>query len=271
MDTKLASEMNFHDDWAKQENVGDIDINLVNEAITSPELRYIHKELGDIKGKKILDVGCGLGEVSVYFASRGASVVATDLSPEMCDFANQLAQRYNLKIRTIVGNAEDFNYLNQFEKFDIIYCGNLLHHVDIKKTVLSLKSHLNQDGIFASWDPIKYNPIINIYRFLASKVRTVDEQPLSYSNIKFLRSEFKKNKTNYFWLTTQLIFILMFILEFKNPSKVRYWKDVVYNQKKWGPIYSKLLILDSFFYKIFPFTKLLSWNVVFIGEGVRKQ
>jgi len=39
-------------------------------------MRHVRRALGDLRGKSLLDVGCGLGEASVYFALEGASVTA---------------------------------------------------------------------------------------------------------------------------------------------------------------------------------------------------
>ena len=64
-DERLAKERAFHDAWADSEGIENIDIHASNESCTAPEMRYITQRLGDIQGKRLLDVGCGLGEASV--------------------------------------------------------------------------------------------------------------------------------------------------------------------------------------------------------------
>ena len=259
-------EAEFHDKWAEIEDPEKIEVELINEASTSPEMRFITKQIGNFNGKKILDVGCGLGEVSIYFALKGANVTALDISSGMLKKTSQLAKLNEVKIKTHLATAEDFNFSDN-EKFDVIYMGNCLHHANIDQSMKNVVSHLNKDGIFLSWDPIAYNPIINIYRLIATKVRTPDEHPLKLSDIKLIKNYFKFSETNYFWFTTLIIFVLMFIVQFKNPNKERFWKTVIYESKKWEWLYKPLERLDKIILKIFPPLKLLCWNVVIFGKN----
>ena len=263
---KSNFEEEFHDKWAEIEDPEKIDVKLINEASTSPEMRFITKQIGNFNGKKILDVGCGLGEVSIYFALKGASVTALDISSGMLEKTNQLAKLNGVSIKTHLATAEDFNFSNN-EQFDVIYIGNCLHHANIKQTMKNVISHLDKGGIFLSWDPIAYNPMINLYRLIATKVRTPDEHPLKLSDIKLIKNHFKISETNYFWLTTLIIFMLMFIVQFKNPNKERFWKTVIYESKKWEWLYKPLERLDRIILKIFPPLKLLCWNVVIFGKN----
>ncbi|MGL5509727.1 MAG: SAM-dependent methyltransferase, partial [Microcoleaceae cyanobacterium] len=64
----FAKEQKFHDQWAATIDVEGIQVRDYFEACTAPENRYILKQLGDVRGKKLLDLGCGAGENSVYFA-----------------------------------------------------------------------------------------------------------------------------------------------------------------------------------------------------------
>lgn len=261
-----TNEKKFHDKWAKETSIDSLDLEKAMTAATSPELRFITKFLKDnnIKGKKILDIGCGFGEASVYFAKLGAFVTSTDISKEMLIKTNKLSNKYKVKLKTHQSTAESLN-LSKTEKFDFIYAGNLMHHVDIKKTLDNIQKHMKKNGIFISWDPIAYNPIINIYRMIASKVRTPDEHPLRLKDIKMYKKVFSNVQTEYFWFTTLIIFILM-LLQNKNPNKVRFWKDVVHNSKMWEWIYYPLEKIDKFLFFIVPPLKLLAWNAVIIAK-----
>lgn len=53
------------------------------EFLDSFEKDEIKRMLGDIKGKRILDVGCGTGRLMRFLVDQGAEVVAVDLSEEM--------------------------------------------------------------------------------------------------------------------------------------------------------------------------------------------
>lgn len=83
IDELLKREEEFHDEWAISENIDDIDVISIFESFLSFENKFIVSQMGNLKGKKILDVGAGLGESSVYFALKGAEVFYNDISPKM--------------------------------------------------------------------------------------------------------------------------------------------------------------------------------------------
>ena len=260
-DQILKDEQDFHDDWAESEDIMSINIMRRNTALTAPEMRFIKDKLGNINGKTLLDVGCGLGEASVFFALLGADVTASDLSPGMLKVANDLAAKNNVSIKNHLASADDL-HLDESMKYDIIYAGNLLHHVEIDETLGRFKNHLSEDGVLVTWDPLAYNPIINVYRMIATDVRTPDEHPLKMRDIKLFKKHFARVETNYFWLTTLAIFILMAVFQRRNPNSERYWKSVVDESDKWEWLYKPLALLDKILYKLLPFLKPLSWNIV---------
>src|SRR6201982_2299706 len=61
------------------------------------------------KGKKVLEIGCGLGTDAVNFARAGADYHATDLSDESLKLARQRFEVYGLKGAFTPGNAEQLS------------------------------------------------------------------------------------------------------------------------------------------------------------------
>jgi SAM-dependent methyltransferase len=265
---KHAEEV-FHDQWAAGVEVASIDIRRMNEACTAPEMRHITAALGDLRGRTLLDVGCGLGEAAVYFALQGAEVTATDISPGMCDATRRLAAANGVGIVIHVSAAEDLG-LPKDRQFDIIYTGNTLHHADLAAMLDNILPHLKSDGVFASWDPVAYNPVINVYRAVATRVRTEDEHPLRLRDVREVTGRFESAEVKWFWLTALLIFIIMAVVQFRSPNQERYWKKVVEEADRWAWLYRPLAALDRGLLKVLPFLAPLCWNVVIVGRHPQK-
>jgi ubiquinone/menaquinone biosynthesis C-methylase UbiE len=261
MNTEITKrEESFHDTWASSVDIGSILVNESFESCTTPEARQIVEWLGDVRGKTLLDLGSGLGEGAVYFAKRGAIVTAADLSGEMLDVVSRLGTLHNVNVTTQKCTAELIPLPDN--TFDIVYCGNLLHHVNVSSTLKETKRVLKPGGMLVTWDPLVHNPIIQLYRRIAQDVRTDDEHPLKMSELELFRKEFSTVKYECYWLFTLWIFIRFLLIERVNPNKERYWKKIVLEHKRLNPIYTKLEKLDKFFLTRFPWMKRYCWNIV---------
>jgi ubiquinone/menaquinone biosynthesis C-methylase UbiE len=257
-------EKQFHDKWAQTVKIDEVMVDEFFEARTSPENNYILKQMGNITGKKILELGCGLGEAAVYLAKKGGDVVATDISTGMLQVTQQLASKHNVNLET----KQSTTYKIEFpdEIFDIVYAANLLHHVDIKAALKEIHRVLKKGGEFYSWDPLAHNPIINIYRKKAMEVRTEDEHPIKMKELKLFKNQFSEVKYHTTWLFTLWIFISYYFFARIDPNKERYWKKILVDHKKLEKKYSRLEKLDRFFLKLFPFFKRYCWNIVIISK-----
>ena len=83
------------------------------------------KFIGDVKGKKILDLGCGEGGYSRELAKRGAELVSIDCSKKAIEYATKLACDENLQIQHFVRNSNDLFDIAS-EQFDIVMCSMML-------------------------------------------------------------------------------------------------------------------------------------------------
>ena len=82
-----SRESCFHDAWASDTPLDQILLRECFESPTAVENRFILQLMGPLRGKKLLDIGAGLGESSVYFALQGAEVTTVDISPAMVETA----------------------------------------------------------------------------------------------------------------------------------------------------------------------------------------
>lgn len=262
--SNLLNEENFHDEWARSVNLEDIHPIEFFTVCTAPENRWIMKNLGDIKGLKILELGCGLGEASVYLSLQGAQVFSTDLSEEMLNTTSKLAQKYNTAVTTRKCSADKIDFPD--ESFDIVYAANLLHHVDIEQTLAEAKRVLVPGGRFVSWDPIAHNPVINIYRKMAKEVRTEDEHPLKMKELNTFKKYFKHLDWECTWFFTLIIFLKFYFIDKVGVNQERYWKKIISEHKALEPLYTKLERWDTKFLKVFPFMKRFCWNIAIIAK-----
>lgn len=92
---------------------------------------YAYLTALDLKGKRVLVVGCGFGSDAFYLAKLGAQVHGFDLSIESLSLAEQIARREGLKIAFKQMPAEALIYPSDF--FDCIVARDILHHVDIPR------------------------------------------------------------------------------------------------------------------------------------------
>lgn len=120
----------FTPDWFQVENTKAIDEYLKenNESLISFYETFLAQFPSHIPAAselKVLDLGCGLGGLSFYFAKKGAKVTGIDISSLAIAGAKQLAKNKNIRVDFRVldlGQEQKWD-----EKFDLIFDSHLLH------------------------------------------------------------------------------------------------------------------------------------------------
>jgi 2-polyprenyl-3-methyl-5-hydroxy-6-metoxy-1,4-benzoquinol methylase len=90
------------------------------------------------RGKKVLEIGCGIGTDTVNFARHGASVTAVDLSPESLKIAAQRVALFGLGdlVKFYSGSAEELTSFLPLDTYDLIYSFGVIHHTPHPDRVL---------------------------------------------------------------------------------------------------------------------------------------
>jgi len=131
----------------------------------------------ELKGKLVLDVGCGMGRFADVATRWGAQVVGVDLSA-----AAAVAAR-NLRERSFVAfQADVFALPFAPESFDYIYSIGVLHHTpDCEQAFKSLPRLLKPGGRIAVWLYSAYNPwyrMSDVYRKVTRRMKPETLHPL---------------------------------------------------------------------------------------------
>jgi 2-polyprenyl-3-methyl-5-hydroxy-6-metoxy-1,4-benzoquinol methylase len=101
----------------------------------------------DLSGQRVLEMGCGLGELSRFMADRGAEVTAVDLSPRMVEHA--LASAPTAGVCYLVGDVTGSEWWDRVP-FDGVVCNMALMDVDDLGGALATAARvLRPDGWFS--------------------------------------------------------------------------------------------------------------------------
>lgn len=116
--------------------------------IQNPYGDIYFQELDEIplKGKRVLEFGCGAGIDSLYFASQGAELVACDVVPSNVIVTGKIIAPYSTKA-VLLKSYEDLASLGEF---DLVYSHGCLHHIpdrDVIQVVPELCSRVKPGGL----------------------------------------------------------------------------------------------------------------------------
>src|SRR6266566_3634257 len=95
------------------------------------------------QGKRVLEIGCGIGTDTMNFARNGAQVTAVDLSEKSLEVARQRAKVFGLdnRIHFIQANAEELSRYVPSGTYDLIYSFGVIHHTPHPERVLDELRH----------------------------------------------------------------------------------------------------------------------------------
>jgi SAM-dependent methyltransferase len=85
--------------------------------------------LGDLRGKRVLELGCGGAQCSVAFAKQGATAIAVDFSAEQLAFARRLCDREEVRVELRLGDLADLAFLRA-DSIDLVFSAYAFGYVE---------------------------------------------------------------------------------------------------------------------------------------------
>ena len=133
------------------------------------EYRDFMSSLGPLEGKKVLDLGCGRGELSVFLAKRGANVTAIDVGVDLIFAVRALARVNNVECKC--SNASITNLPLRQNSYDIVVGLAILHHLsqsDLVKALEETHRILKDDALAVFYEPVENSKVFNFVQNLFS-------------------------------------------------------------------------------------------------------
>lgn len=129
-------------------------------------LEYAYYLLGNVKGKTVVDLGCGSGENSVLLASRGAKVLAIDISESLIELAKQRLQVNGIKEQVDFYCASAYELPFDDESIDVVFGIAILHHLELAPIAKEVKRVLRKGGRGIFQEPVRNSRMIKFLRNL---------------------------------------------------------------------------------------------------------
>jgi SAM-dependent methyltransferase len=87
------------------------------------------KLLGDLKGKRVLELGCGGAQCSIAFAKQGGTAIGIDFSAEQLAFARRLCEREEVRVELRQGDLADLAFLRA-DSIDLAFSAYTFGYVE---------------------------------------------------------------------------------------------------------------------------------------------
>ena len=163
-----------------------------------PVLVAALKHFGDVSGAKLLDLGCGDGSTSLFFAKKGANVVAIDISEVAIQGLSEFCLENKINNITPI-KCSAFDILD-LAPFDFVFGKMILHHLEpfegfsdiLRKSIANDgKAFFHENSAFSDLLIWFRNNVVGKYGI--AKYGDDDEFPLTPKEVESLRQNFSVN------------------------------------------------------------------------------
>jgi ubiquinone/menaquinone biosynthesis C-methylase UbiE len=155
------------------------------------------REAGELRGRQVLEIGCGVGDLTLHLVAAGASRTALDISPRMVEAAKRRTKAWAPTAEAQFLSVPVETTGLEPSQFDLVIGLNILHHVDVHGAAREMArvSRSGARGVFIENSGL--NPVLSFARrHLAGRLGiprygTLDEHPLTNRDYDQFRRLFR--------------------------------------------------------------------------------
>lgn len=131
---------------------------IINDITRGKELKFIITEASKNEGGRVLDLGCGMGALSLEIARNGMNVDGIDVSEKAIEIAKYylMKQTYKegfVRVNYMVGDLNKVKLKSN--TYDAVVCWDALHHIlNLEHLITEVKKSLKPSGKFIVLDHI---------------------------------------------------------------------------------------------------------------------
>jgi len=202
----------FDQHWSGVLGAGKLDLEIPPDAALFEQdlghsLAYMLERLGDVRGQRVVDLGCGPGDFSIFVARHGAQVEAVDVAHAALEITRQRADANGVEalVHTHLMPAERLDF--PAETFDWVLGFGVLHHTELAVLGAEVRRVLKPGGKALFREPLGANPVLEFARRhlpYRGKYHSQHERPLTYADIVLLGSFFRTTVIREFYLLSSL-------------------------------------------------------------------
>lgn len=208
-----------------------------------PVFEYVLPKMGDLDGKKVLELGTGTGGTATLLAKRGASVIGIDLLPFRLAEARARAAEHN------VAEAVNFTLMDATHlafpdnTFDFIISKSVLVFTEHTRTAKECYRVLKPGGKAIFMENMRHHPAVWLYRKIFLKY-SGELRYFSVRDIETVGAEFERSEHREFHLTA---------------VSALFWQKCISIPLFYRWTLRTLKVIDASFLKCLPFLRRFCW------------